>query len=301
MTDIADQASRPSAIRILWQTLCTLFRHLLPLMLVLTLFSIPELVSDALEGLSEDYSRQWLAAHQEAYQNPASVNSDEYLDLLLAESHLSNKVKGLAELANSVSLLGGILTPALLIGMNAVLISSLRGEEFRWRSAFLPFRRLKKALLLELYTRLLMLLWGLPYLILSFFNLYALYLLPLWLIALGLIFYGSLRYLCAPYMLADGKDWDYSTLAGESARLANRHNIGAILVVISPGLVLSIAVLFLQSYVLPLFLPGWAAGLAGALLMLVPTAYLHTAAAAIYVHLRKENSHDPVRHQPHHP
>lgn len=286
MTDASVPTPRPSAIRILGLTLRTFFRHLLPLLLVLTLFSIPELASNALEEVAEGYSQQRLAVHQKAYQNPGSVAGDDYVELLLEESRLSNKARGFEEFAAALGSLGGILTPALLIGANTVLIASLRGEEYRWHSAFLPFRRLKRAVLLELYTLLLMCLWGLPYLLLSFFNLYALYLLPLWLIAFGLIVYGGLRYLFAPFMLADGKDWDISILARESALLVNRHNIGAMLVILSPYVVLTIAAMLLHIYVLPQFLTGWPAGLVYGLLMLLPTAYIHTAAAAIYVHFK---------------
>ncbi|MBQ7850475.1 MAG: hypothetical protein IJ343_12175 [Clostridia bacterium] len=294
-------ASAKAVRRMIWRTFGRLF---LPLMLVLLLVGAPGMLAKMAESVSESYGAQADAAYGEckeillAYPDGAPREEQErFYQAWLRETALAADSSQWELISLLISLAGLLISPALLVGTNGVILAAMRCQPVCWRDALVTWREFRTALGLEMYRFLLVLLWSLPGLALQLLGRALKENLPfiglLLALAGALLFFAlgcgsQLRYSLAPRLLADGASGSAFDLVAISTGIITWWDVFSLLQVLFPDLLLYAGAHLLHADLLTAVLPAWAAGLGLHLLCLIPLGWLLTGSAAVYLTFRSK-------------
>lgn len=298
MTDTACRFSTREVRARIWQTLK---QHFLPMMLALALAGLPQITAAVLDGIQAEYLLQARSVRTEAlafYESGSELTAAQQ-DLFFrqfAEHAVLQRAASRFDLAASLlNLLGLLLSPALLFGVNLVLISILRGGEFSWRDAWLSFAEFKRGFKLQCYILVLLLILEIPAALLKGFSSMLgaegstpgliLQLLAL-LLTFTFTFIARLRFQLAPRLLADGAEDTAGELIDKSLEILDWRALRPMLSLLFPGLLMLLAGWLLHTFCLQLIMPRAIAGLLRELLFLPAWGYLITGSAAIYATFR---------------
>lgn len=305
MADTPRRYSTGEVRRRIWQVLG---RHALPILLALLLVSLPMIAAGVLDGVAFDLHRQRnadRAALQAEIGDDSSLWTPEQKELFQVawerDAQL-NLTAGRCRIAAALLLLAGlIIARPLLYGVDLVLITILRGGEFRWRDALLTWSEFRQGFRLACYSYLCLLMTALPgYLVILLggfmgdcFGLTAVdsVLDVIGLLIMAVMVFGQLlRFQLAPRLLADGAEGTSAELVGLSTEILDLRSLLPMLSILFPGLLMALSALLLQGFVLSALLPGWLSGLLMLLMHLPAWGYLLTAGAAIYTTFRTDES-----------
>ena len=303
MTDIPRRHSTREVRRHIWQVLRS---HALPILLMLLLLSLPLIAAGVLDGIYADHTTRAEAAASAALalqegspDGMSDAQRSDFIALCSDHARLKGVASACALAAFALLLLSLLLARPLLFGVDLVLITILRGGEFRWRDALPTFGEVRRGFRLHIYSDLCLLMTALPGFILRLLadfihvsfgltNLANLIATIGAIIMIVLVFVQLLRFILAPRLLADGAEGTAAELIGQSTEILDLRSLLPMLSILFPGLLMALATLLLQSFVLSPLLPGWLSGLMTTLLLLPAWAWLLTGGAAIYTTFRTE-------------
>lgn len=299
MTDTPRRHSTRDVRRSIWQVLR---RHALPILLALLILSLPLITAGVLDGLADTYRLQLQAEKAQLWEQAQApgwsddpANQDLIWDAWMRESEMESRADLFSLIASLLTLTGRFLALPLLFGVNLVLITILRGGEFRWRDAGLTFAEFRRGFKLQCYILVLMLILELPGELIRivsgilggggvarFLDIAAS------LVTFALTAIAALRFQLAPRLLADGDEGTSSELVDRSCEILDTHTLLPQLSILFPGLLMVLGARLLHVFVLQEFLPLAVAGGLGVLLPLPGYAYLLTGSAAIYTTFHTE-------------
>lgn len=299
MTDTPRRHSTREVRRSIWQVLR---RHALPILLALLILSLPVIAAGVLDGLADTYRLQLRAEKAQLWEQAQApgwsedpANQDLVWNALMRESELESRADLFGIIAALLILVGRFFALPLLFGVNLVLITILRGGEFRWRDAGLTFAEFRRGFKLQCYILVLMLILEVPGVLIGivsgilggggvarFLDIAAT------LVTFALTSIAALRFQLAPRLLADGDEGTSSELVDRSCEILDNRTLLPQLSILFPGLLMVLSARLLHVFVLQEFLPLAAAGALQALLSLPGYAYLLTGSAAIYTTFRTE-------------
>ena len=300
MTDTTRRYSTREVRQRIWQTLR---KHFLPLMLILLLLSLPALIGGYLDGKGDEYLIQARIEEEQLWEQLAQTpgwsddpaNEALIWDALERESRLESDSSLLGLIAAVLHLVSRFPAAPLLLGVNLVLITILRGGEFSWRDATITFSEFRKGFKLQCYILVLMLILEVPGVVIRGFGnmlgggavAQVLDIIAL-VVTFALTAIACLRFQLAPRLLADGAEGTSAELVARSCEILDTRTLLPQLSILFPGLVMLAAVWALHTFGLQLLLPRAIAGALRELLYLPGYAYLLTGSAAIYVTFRTE-------------
>lgn len=299
MTNTTRRYSTRKVRKHIWQVLR---RHALPILLALLILSLPVIAAGVLDGLADTYRLQvqtekaqlWEQAQTPGWSDDPA-NQDLIWDAWMRESELESRANTFGIIAVLLAFTGHSFALPLLFGVNLVLITILRGGEFRWRDAGLTFAEFRRGFKLQCYILVLMLILEVPGELIRivsgilggggvarFLDIAAS------LVTFALTAIAALRFQLAPRLLADGDEGTSSELVDRSCEILDTHTLLPQLSILFPGLLMVLGARLLHVFVLQEFLPLAIAGGMSVLLPLPGYAYLLTGSAAIYTTFRTE-------------
>lgn len=299
MTDTARRHSTREVRKRIWQALR---RHALPILLALLILSLPLIAAGVLDGIADIYRLQvqtekaqlWEQAQTPGWSDDPA-NQDLIWNAWMRESELESRADLFGVIAALLALIGRFFAPPLLFGINLVLITILRGGEFRWRDATLTFAEFRRGFKLQCYILVLMIILEVPGFLIRIVSgilgggEVALFLdIAASLVTFALTAIAALRFQLAPRLLADGDEGTSSELVDRSCEILDNRTLLPQLSILFPGLLMVLGAGLLHVFVLAELLPLAVAGALRALLLLPGFAYLITASAAIYATFRTE-------------
>lgn len=299
MTDTIRRHSTREVRKHIWQVLR---RHALPILLALLILSSPMIAAGVLDGQADAYRLQLQAEKAQLWEQAQApgwsddpANQDLIWDALMRESEVDSRADLLDIIAALLILIGRFFAMPLLFGVNLVLITILRGGEFRWRDAGFTFAEFRRGFKLQCYILVLMIILETPGMLIRIISgvlgggEVALVLdVIATVVTFALTAIAVLRYQLAPRLLADGDEGTASELVARSCEILDTRTLLPQLSILFPGLVMVLAAGVLRVFVLLELLPLAVAGGLGVLLTLPGYAYLITGSAAIYTTFRTE-------------
>lgn len=280
----------------------TLRRHALSILLALLLLSLPMIAAHVLDGLADTYRLQvqtekaqlWEQAQTPGWSDDPA-NQDLIWDAWMRESELESRANTFGIIAALLALIGRFFALPLLFGVNLVLITILRGGEFRWRDAGLTFAEFRRGFKLQCYILVLMLILEIPGVLIRFVSgilgggeVSRFLDIAATLVTFALTAIAALRFQLAPRLLADGDEGTSSELVDRSCEILDNRTLLPQLSILFPGLLMVLCAGLLHVFVLEELLPLAVAGALRVLLTLPGYAYLLTGSAAIYTTFRTE-------------